>query len=60
MPIYEYECSKCGNKFEMRRGLTDKDASLKCPKCGAAQPKRVFSTFSTNQSTEACASTGGG
>jgi putative FmdB family regulatory protein len=59
LPIYEYECSQCGDKFEIRRGLTDSDSDLKCPRCGAKSPRRVFSTFCTNQSGEACASPSG-
>lgn len=58
MPVYEYECPKCGAKFEVRRGLSDSDSDLKCPKCGAKRPIKVFSTFATNQSTEACSPTG--
>lgn len=23
MPIYEYECNKCGHRFEVRQGFTD-------------------------------------
>ena len=34
MPIYEYECRNCGEKFELRRGITDSDSEIKCPKCG--------------------------
>ena len=51
MPIYEYECAKCGEKFELRRGLTDSDSEIKCPKCGTEAPKRIFSSFATGGST---------
>jgi len=37
MPIYEYECPKCGGRFELRRGLADNDSEIRCPKCGAEQ-----------------------
>lgn len=47
MPIYEYECEKCDEKFELRRGMNDSDAEVKCPKCGAERPRRVFSAFAT-------------
>jgi putative FmdB family regulatory protein len=57
MPVYEYECLKCGSKFEVRHGLTERDANLKCPKCGATGPKRVFSTFSKGQPGKSCAPT---
>ena len=45
MPIYEYECGKCGEKFELRRSIADSDSEVKCPKCGAENPQRVFSVF---------------
>jgi putative FmdB family regulatory protein len=32
MPIYEYECPKCG-KFEEIQKMTDKQLET-CPKCG--------------------------
>ena len=51
MPIYEYECTKCSEKFELRRGLADSDSDIKCPKCGVKNPKRVFSLFSTASSS---------
>jgi putative FmdB family regulatory protein len=54
MPIYEYECLKCGEKFELRRSITDKDSEIKCPKCGVPNPRRVLSMFSTGSSGGAC------
>jgi len=53
MPIYEYECTSCGEKFEMRRSVGDSDAEIRCPRCGTGHPRRVFSLF-------ASASSGGG
>jgi len=50
MPIYEYECPKCGEKFERRRGMTESDDGVKCPACGTARPQRVFSAFATQGS----------
>jgi putative FmdB family regulatory protein len=46
VPIYEYQCSSCGNQFEMIHGASDKDLKIVCAKCGAANPRRVVSTFS--------------
>ncbi len=41
MPIYEYECEKCGNKFEILSGYNGKKAE-RCPACkGSAH--RIFS-----------------
>jgi putative FmdB family regulatory protein len=47
MPIYEYECVKCGECFELRRSMSDSDQNVKCPKCGTESPRRVFSAFAT-------------
>jgi len=55
MPIYEYECTKCGERFELRRSIADSDSEVKCPKCGAEKPRRIFSTFATASSGGACA-----
>lgn len=50
MPIYEYECQSCDEKFELRRSINDSDTELKCPKCGERNPRRIFSMFSTGSS----------
>lgn len=37
MPIYDYLCASCGNRFEVRQGFSD-DPGAPCLKCqGAAQ-----------------------
>jgi len=57
MPIYEYECGKCGERFELRRGITDSDSDseIRCPECGTENPRRVFSVFAAGSSSGACA-----
>jgi putative FmdB family regulatory protein len=55
MPIYEYECQKCGKKFEYFDWLGGIEKILKCPKCGAQEPKRVVSSFSKGTAAESCA-----
>ena len=59
MPLYEYQCTKCGEKFEAYRPLLAKDDNVKCPKCGAAKPKRLISSFSSRNSGTGCAPPGG-
>ena len=34
MPLYEYECPKCGNRFEKIEKVSAPQRQ-KCPKCGA-------------------------
>jgi len=55
MPIYEYECTACGEKFELRRSMSDSDSEIKCPRCGAEKPRRVLSMFGTTSSGGSCA-----
>ena len=55
MPIYEYECQKCGKKFEHFHWFSGDEKMLKCPKCGAEEPKRVISSFSRGAVDNSCA-----
>ena len=45
MPIYEYQCAKCGERFEVRQSMGEDGSNLDCPKCHAQNPKRLFSSF---------------
>jgi len=54
MPIYEYECRKCGEEFESFRGLFENDNKVTCPMCGETGPKRRMSKAFTK-----CSSTKG-
>lgn len=51
MPIYEYRCRKCGEKFEMFRRIHDGDSSVECPECGEKHPQRVLSSVFSKCST---------
>jgi putative FmdB family regulatory protein len=44
MPIYEFECEGCGDRFEE---LVAADvAVVRCPSCGAERTRRLISGFS--------------
>ena len=43
MPIYEFECGKCGNRFEELLGSAAAPAPA-CPSCGAARARRLLSS----------------
>lgn len=42
MPIYEYECSACGEEHEVIQRMGD-DAPRECPGCGALDLRRKIS-----------------
>ena len=39
MPIYEFECSACSERFDRLQKLNDPDPDA-CPRCGAAKVRR--------------------
>ena len=41
MPIYEYECTCCQSRFELKRSF-DEDTPVSCPQC-ECEVQRVFS-----------------
>ncbi len=59
MPIYEYNCSKCGCDFEL---LVNSDTEIKCENCGSTELTKKFSTFgfSTGSVKPDCAGGCGG
>jgi putative FmdB family regulatory protein len=40
MPVYEYSCTKCGERFEQYRTVRARSAS-RCPVCGG-RGQRIF------------------
>jgi putative FmdB family regulatory protein len=46
MPIYEYRCTACEERFEEYLKLST-DPAPPCPKCGTATVERVWSAFFT-------------
>lgn len=47
MPIYEFKCNECGNKFEMLRSVGDHRKDLQCPKCESKKVQKIFSVVSS-------------
>ena len=47
MPLYEYKCKRCGHSFE-HLARTHREPAPQCPKCGARNPKKRLSAFSTS------------
>ncbi len=44
MPIYEFMCPKCGHVFETLVAM-GRENETTCPKCGAAEVKKMLSSF---------------
>ncbi|MEO6925632.1 MAG: zinc ribbon domain-containing protein [Rhodanobacter sp.] len=42
MPIYEFECTACGHRFDHLQRLSDSDPTI-CPSCAAAKLHRRVS-----------------
>lgn len=42
MPLYEYQCEACGNRFERIQKFSDPPVE-ECPKCGGAVRKLISS-----------------
>lgn len=41
MPLYEFQCPKCGHRFERIQKFSDPDPK-KCPECGAGKIERLL------------------
>lgn len=44
MPIFEYQCKKCGTGFEAI--VSNADTKVACESCGSKQVEKQLSTFS--------------
>jgi putative FmdB family regulatory protein len=45
MPIYEYECAKCGHEFEREQRMSDPPVKT-CPKCKGRKVTKLISRSS--------------
>jgi putative FmdB family regulatory protein len=47
MPTYEYVCTECGEKINIRATIAEKEKGLKvtCLKCGGMKMAQVFGNF---------------
>lgn len=43
MPLYDYECRKCGAEFDTLRSIRDKDEDVECPVCHEHDCRRKVS-----------------
>ncbi len=47
MPLYEYVCSGCGNRFEMLQRVGAGSSGVSCPQCGGREVSKQHSTFAS-------------
>jgi putative FmdB family regulatory protein len=59
MPTYEFKCTHCGERFDLKLGFFHSKKAEKCPKCGTEGAERVFSSFGTSSSSSGSCSTKG-
>jgi putative FmdB family regulatory protein len=45
MPIYEYVCLDCKDRFEVLRPMKDADAPIVCEACESEHTSRLLSVF---------------
>jgi putative FmdB family regulatory protein len=45
MPIYEYYCKDCRNKFELLTTYTESEVDIECAKCHGSNVRKLFSVF---------------
>ena len=50
MPIFEYECRKCGHVSSFLEKANARHAHT-CEKCGSQETKKVFSRFAAKSGT---------
>lgn len=43
MPIYEYECRRCGSRFQHLLMKREEEKGIDCPHCGSAKLTRLIS-----------------
>ncbi|TMQ72570.1 MAG: zinc ribbon domain-containing protein [Candidatus Eisenbacteria bacterium] len=57
MPIFEYRCTSCGERYETLVSRAER-ATPRCPRCGGAQAERLISTFAVGRARPAAPTPG--
>jgi putative FmdB family regulatory protein len=48
MPLYEYYCADCRDKFEALRQMDQADVAIQCKNCESMKTSRLLSLFATH------------
>jgi putative FmdB family regulatory protein len=51
MPIYEYRCAQCSEKFELFVRSAAQQAVPTCPKCGSIETRKALSLFGVGEAS---------
>jgi putative FmdB family regulatory protein len=60
MPIYEFQCSKCGAEFETLVLKASEKTGVKCPVCDSLELEEKLSSFAAGPSASSNCSPSGG
>ncbi len=56
MPIYEYHCDECDEKFELFVRTAGQQDEPRCPACGSTRVKKAVSLFGVGGSSDSVGS----
>ncbi len=45
MPLYEFQCASCGERFEIVSSHAEREENAVCPACGGRDVSQVFGGF---------------
>ncbi|MBM3123343.1 MAG: zinc ribbon domain-containing protein [Chloroflexi bacterium] len=48
MPVYEYDCEACGDRFDKLVLNTARDPKIQCPRCGSDQVSKRLSLIASS------------
>ncbi len=60
MPLYEFRCHQCEQRFEKLCSMGESGANIQCPACLAKVAARVMSGFSSSRTGEQMTEESGG
>ena len=55
MPLYDYQCKDCGEAFEVRASIKEKETGLEllCPKCCSHEARQILTAARMLHSSKA-------
>ncbi len=56
MPIYEYRCESCAERFEVLTRFAERDSAQVCPTCESTKTRVLVSSFAVSGGESSCAS----